>query len=339
MSAKPVFFARQLRMARSPPASDPSGFMTSSQKPTGNAYQKATAWPSMSVSSWNNMVTDRRGRDAFASSASPETVFSCEPSLSVVSDPTTAPSLVVATETVTVVHASEAPRYVQSTRHGTRETQVDSVPMLVMSMNDAVGAKDGSAVVGLGVGVLVGLVVVGALVPQEHNLEADKEEAEKAKALEDAKRAEEEAPSDTDHLAGLLAPITQRKERPGMHVVHVTAELAPVAKVGGLADVVTGLGRALQAQGGGPVDWPRVEAGLFSLRRTGFDMVSSPGGTVDGTVRAEYARWRRAKGDSPLQPLREGPETSFQINPSTHDTCNGTGMTHRRGVKTVRADL
>ena len=88
-------------------------------------------------------------------SASPETVFSCEPSLSVVSDPTTAPSLVVATETVTVVHASEAPRYVQSTRHGTRETQVDSVPMLVMSMNDAVGAKDGSAVVGFGVGAAV----------------------------------------------------------------------------------------------------------------------------------------------------------------------------------------
>ena len=79
---------------------------------------------------------------------------------------------------------------------------------------------------------------------------------------------------------------------------------------------------AWQAQGGGPVDWAKVEVGLLGLRRTGLDMVSSPGGTVDGTVRAEYARWRRAKGDSPLQPLREGPETSFQINPSTHDTCN-----------------
>merc|ERR1719424_122130 len=79
---------------------------------------------------------------------------------------------------------------------------------------------------------------------------------------------------------------------------------------------------AFEAQGGGPVDWAKVEVGLLGLRRTGLDMVSSPGGTVDGTVRAEYARWRRAKGDSPLQPLREGPETSFQINPSTHDTCN-----------------
>lgn len=79
---------------------------------------------------------------------------------------------------------------------------------------------------------------------------------------------------------------------------------------------------ARQAQGGGPVDWTKVEVGLLGLRRTGLDMVSSPGDTVDGRVRAEYARWRRAKGDSPLQPSREGPETNLQINPSTHDTCN-----------------
>ena len=79
---------------------------------------------------------------------------------------------------------------------------------------------------------------------------------------------------------------------------------------------------ARQAQGGGPVDWTKVEVGLLGLRRTGLDMVSSSGDTVDGRVRAEYARWRRAKGDSPLQPSREGLETNLQINPSTHDTCN-----------------
>lgn len=79
---------------------------------------------------------------------------------------------------------------------------------------------------------------------------------------------------------------------------------------------------ARQAQGGGPVDWTKVEVGLLGLRRTGLDMVSSPGDNVDGRVRAEYARWRRAKGDSPLQPSREGAETNLQINPSTHDTCN-----------------
>ena len=65
-----------------------------------------------------------------------------------------------------------------------------------------------------------------------------------------------------------------------------------------------------------------MEVGLLGLRRTGLDMVSSSGDTVDGRVRAEYARWRRAKGDSPLQPSREGLETNLQINPSTHDTCN-----------------
>lgn len=33
------------------------------------------------------------------------------------------------------------------------------------------------------------------------------------------------------------------------HVIHVTAEMAPVAKVGGLGDVVTGLARACLARG------------------------------------------------------------------------------------------
>ncbi|KAK9936718.1 hypothetical protein M0R45_013546 [Rubus argutus] len=34
-----------------------------------------------------------------------------------------------------------------------------------------------------------------------------------------------------------------------LHVVHIAAEMAPVAKVGGLGDVVTGLGKALQKKG------------------------------------------------------------------------------------------
>ncbi|KAL6851640.1 hypothetical protein ACP4OV_020204 [Aristida adscensionis] len=35
----------------------------------------------------------------------------------------------------------------------------------------------------------------------------------------------------------------------GLHIVHIAAEMAPVAKVGGLADVVSGLGKALQKKG------------------------------------------------------------------------------------------
>ncbi|BAD87397.1 glycogen (starch) synthase-like [Oryza sativa Japonica Group] len=35
----------------------------------------------------------------------------------------------------------------------------------------------------------------------------------------------------------------------GLHIVHIAAEMAPVAKVGGLADVVAGLGKALQTKG------------------------------------------------------------------------------------------
>ncbi|KAF3449885.1 hypothetical protein FNV43_RR05964 [Rhamnella rubrinervis] len=36
---------------------------------------------------------------------------------------------------------------------------------------------------------------------------------------------------------------------PGLHIIHIAAEMAPVAKVGGLGDVVTGLGKALQKRG------------------------------------------------------------------------------------------
>ncbi|KAL6851648.1 hypothetical protein ACP4OV_020212 [Aristida adscensionis] len=35
----------------------------------------------------------------------------------------------------------------------------------------------------------------------------------------------------------------------GLHIVHIAAEMAPVEKVGGLADVVSGLGKALQKKG------------------------------------------------------------------------------------------
>lgn len=36
---------------------------------------------------------------------------------------------------------------------------------------------------------------------------------------------------------------------PGLHVVHVAVEMAPICKVGGLGDVVTALGRAIQEHG------------------------------------------------------------------------------------------
>ena len=36
---------------------------------------------------------------------------------------------------------------------------------------------------------------------------------------------------------------------PGLHVVHVAVEMAPICKVGGLGDVVTALGRAVQEHG------------------------------------------------------------------------------------------
>ncbi|KAH7437269.1 hypothetical protein KP509_05G063100 [Ceratopteris richardii] len=53
--------------------------------------------------------------------------------------------------------------------------------------------------------------------------------------------------SDDVIVAGLLKLLNPRK-RQRMHIVHIAAEMAPVAKVGGLADVVTGLGRAFQKE-------------------------------------------------------------------------------------------
>ncbi|GMP36671.1 hypothetical protein CsSME_00008723 [Camellia sinensis var. sinensis] len=44
-------------------------------------------------------------------------------------------------------------------------------------------------------------------------------------------------------------PVDVDKDSDLMHVVHVTAEMAPIAKVGGLGDVVTGLARACLSRG------------------------------------------------------------------------------------------
>ncbi|TKY59617.1 starch synthase 4 [Spatholobus suberectus] len=44
---------------------------------------------------------------------------------------------------------------------------------------------------------------------------------------------------------GLLSSATS----PGLHVIHIAAEMAPVAKVGGLGDVISGLSKALQKKG------------------------------------------------------------------------------------------
>ncbi|XP_056684103.1 probable starch synthase 4, chloroplastic/amyloplastic isoform X2 [Spinacia oleracea] len=43
--------------------------------------------------------------------------------------------------------------------------------------------------------------------------------------------------------------LTSTPTRSALHVIHIAAEMAPVAKVGGLGDVVTGLSKALQKKG------------------------------------------------------------------------------------------
>lgn len=52
-----------------------------------------------------------------------------------------------------------------------------------------------------------------------------------------------------EDLAGKFMALIQPKKRPGIYVIHIAAEMAPVAKVGGLGDVLTGLSRSLQRKG------------------------------------------------------------------------------------------
>ncbi|XP_057844766.1 probable starch synthase 4, chloroplastic/amyloplastic isoform X2 [Cryptomeria japonica] len=54
--------------------------------------------------------------------------------------------------------------------------------------------------------------------------------------------------NENDVIASLMK-LTRTSTRPGLHVVHIAAEMAPIAKVGGLGDVVAGLGKALQKKG------------------------------------------------------------------------------------------
>ncbi|KAL5731895.1 putative starch synthase 4 [Ranunculus cassubicifolius] len=55
--------------------------------------------------------------------------------------------------------------------------------------------------------------------------------------------------NESEILATLLRLITSSTSSSGLHIIHIAAEMAPVAKVGGLGDVVSGLGKALQKRG------------------------------------------------------------------------------------------
>ncbi|MED6192878.1 putative starch synthase 4, chloroplastic/amyloplastic [Stylosanthes scabra] len=54
--------------------------------------------------------------------------------------------------------------------------------------------------------------------------------------------------SETEAISAFLR-LTSSATSQGLHVIHIAAEMAPVAKVGGLGDVICGLGKALQRKG------------------------------------------------------------------------------------------
>lgn len=54
----------------------------------------------------------------------------------------------------------------------------------------------------------------------------------------------------TEHeMLARFLNLTSTPTRSALHIIHIAAEMAPVAKVGGLGDVVTGLSKALQKKG------------------------------------------------------------------------------------------
>ncbi|GJV47229.1 glycogen synthase-like protein isoform X1 [Tanacetum coccineum] len=84
--------------------------------------------------------------------------------------------------------------------------------------------------------------------------------ADKTESLSDVTLKHVDWPSPNDNIpfwkrkfltsdANPEAPVNIEKDSDLLHVIHVTAEMAPIAKVGGLGDVVTGLARACLLRG------------------------------------------------------------------------------------------
>ena len=95
--------------------------------------------------------------------------------------------------------------------------------------------------------------------------------------------------ADDATLASALGARCGVAPRPGLHIVHVASEAAPFAKVGGLADVVSGLGRAHFGAGHlVELILPKYDTGdyasLTDLRVLGQFDVPWKGGTVPTAV-------------------------------------------------------
>ncbi|GJS09393.1 glycogen synthase-like protein isoform X1 [Tanacetum coccineum] len=84
--------------------------------------------------------------------------------------------------------------------------------------------------------------------------------ADKTESLSDVTLKHVDWPSPSDNIpfwkrkfltsdANPEVPVNIEKDSDLLHVIHVTAEMAPIAKVGGLGDVVTGLARACLLRG------------------------------------------------------------------------------------------
>ncbi|CAI8822723.1 glycogen synthase [Methylococcus capsulatus] len=108
-----------------------------------------------------------------------------------------------------------------------------------------------------------------------------------------------EMPESRAEVAPEPSPPPHIQHRPALFVVHVTPELAPVAKVGGLADVVFGLGRELEIRGNHvEIILPKYDCmrydQIWGLQRT-FDDLWVPwyGGAIHCSVYFGFVHGRK----------------------------------------------
>jgi hypothetical protein len=99
---------------------------------------------------------------------------------------------------------------------------------------------------------------------------------------------------------------------PASQIVHIAVEMAPIAKVGGMGDVVTALGRAVQEEG------HQVEVILPKFDCINYDLVQ-----VGGQRRQKWAHIHNIRGSScqlmchGLLQLQHMNPKSLHLNPCT----------------------
>jgi len=128
-------------------------------------------------------------------------------------------------------------------------------------------------------------------------------------------------------------------KRPGLHVVHIASEMVPVAKVGGLGDVVAGLAKAHQqrlinrgarfVRGLGRVGGCRSngwrEGALFIVRACCAD--------ISSTLITVLSHFKRH--DTRQHPTKRHSGVLSEVIVPKYDVCNYSAVSELRVLRTI----